>query len=467
MDAIYLGLATVLASGSRLLHRRSEKVQRSPSQAAAAKETVAEPQIVYPKLDRAKRQIRTLKLKGADDGRLSCTLSVSSLDTDQPYDALSYVWAADAPSHELLVDDQLLLVRTNLYDYLKLAAEKHYHPYGIFIDAVCINQSDLGERSDQVALMGSVYKQAVEVVAWFGAEAFGGIYDDLPAPDEADMARRLRIVKESSSNTTLAFVHNSYWSRVWTVQEYVLARCLTMRAGDLEVNSTDFGPVLVGTADDIFDGNVGAHNLLRIMFDAPRKTNDSAVGGGRTNILQCAFFVRQRAEISKLSRGDANDLCVIPGMREMTTVSPDDTTRKHSYLLVALVYALGFRLEDPTVYILIELIFLIDGPSFRWVYLRSLRVTLFSRRPHLYRYVADHSSQLSLAIAEAEYIALSRDIGRGARGDDTLVAPDGETKSRRAWGRNVTTTYREVWGESADSMEVVTERLRGGMVEDM
>ena len=40
----------------------------------------------------------------------------------------------------------------------------------IFIDALCINQDDSLERSGQVNLMGAVYSNAEEVVAWLGIE---------------------------------------------------------------------------------------------------------------------------------------------------------------------------------------------------------------------------------------------------------------------------------------------------------
>ncbi|KAF2125653.1 hypothetical protein P153DRAFT_299422 [Dothidotthia symphoricarpi CBS 119687] len=38
----------------------------------------------------------------------------------------------------------------------------------LWIDAVCINQMDLSERSEQVVRMGSIYKYAQRVVAWLG-----------------------------------------------------------------------------------------------------------------------------------------------------------------------------------------------------------------------------------------------------------------------------------------------------------
>lgn len=38
----------------------------------------------------------------------------------------------------------------------------------LWIDAICINQEDLDERSVQVAIMGDIYRQARRTVIWLG-----------------------------------------------------------------------------------------------------------------------------------------------------------------------------------------------------------------------------------------------------------------------------------------------------------
>jgi Heterokaryon incompatibility protein (HET) len=40
-----------------------------------------------------------------------------------------------------------------------------------WIDAICIDQSSIAERSHQVSRMKEIYKTAKEVVAWLGPEA--------------------------------------------------------------------------------------------------------------------------------------------------------------------------------------------------------------------------------------------------------------------------------------------------------
>jgi Heterokaryon incompatibility protein (HET) len=39
----------------------------------------------------------------------------------------------------------------------------------IWIDAICINQKDIGEKNVQVPLMGEIYASAACVIVWLGA----------------------------------------------------------------------------------------------------------------------------------------------------------------------------------------------------------------------------------------------------------------------------------------------------------
>lgn len=41
----------------------------------------------------------------------------------------------------------------------------------IWIDAICINQSDQRERGEQILYMFTIYGKADEVMVWLGAEA--------------------------------------------------------------------------------------------------------------------------------------------------------------------------------------------------------------------------------------------------------------------------------------------------------
>jgi hypothetical protein len=83
------------------------------------------------------------------------------------WNALSYQWGQDEATIPITVDRQSFLVRPNLYAFLKrMAEDEDENTRPIFIDAVCINQSDFDERSTLVLLMGEIYKRAVKVIVW-------------------------------------------------------------------------------------------------------------------------------------------------------------------------------------------------------------------------------------------------------------------------------------------------------------
>lgn len=44
----------------------------------------------------------------------------------------------------------------------------------LWIDAICINQEDTDERSEQVGRMSDIYKLADKVIAWLGPSSTGG-----------------------------------------------------------------------------------------------------------------------------------------------------------------------------------------------------------------------------------------------------------------------------------------------------
>jgi len=89
-----------------------------------------------------------------------------------PYEALSYVWGPfNSPDDPDLIqlNDCGFEVTTNLWRAL-YALRHETKDRVLWIDAICINQGDLEERSSQVQLMRDVYRKARSVVVWLGEE---------------------------------------------------------------------------------------------------------------------------------------------------------------------------------------------------------------------------------------------------------------------------------------------------------
>lgn len=182
------------------------------------------------RLNADRREIRLLDLEPLSRGpdKLSCNLRVASLDDEPKYEALSYVWGGKAdPPHALCVGGQELHITRNLYEALYYLREDDT-ARTLWVDAVCINQIDNEERSSQVSMMGDIYKKTKEVLVWLGS-------DDL----SQDMVRDIRL---HASDTGRHFIRpppspamtrtkDSWWQRVWTLQEAVLGPSLTFWSG--------------------------------------------------------------------------------------------------------------------------------------------------------------------------------------------------------------------------------------------
>ena len=84
-----------------------------------------------------------------------------------PYEALSYVWGYTTGDHEITCDGAPLLVISNCLDALRHIRLRR-NVRRLWVDAICIDQSSLPERNQQVRMMGTIYASAQKVLIWLG-----------------------------------------------------------------------------------------------------------------------------------------------------------------------------------------------------------------------------------------------------------------------------------------------------------
>ncbi len=115
--------------------------------------------------------IRVLKLSPAStpSDPLHCTLVQICIETSpiHPYTALSYSWDAQIASQPIQCDGGALLITANCVAAMR-ALRKTDETVTLWIDSICIDQSNLAEKSMQVALMGQIYSLASSVIVWLG-----------------------------------------------------------------------------------------------------------------------------------------------------------------------------------------------------------------------------------------------------------------------------------------------------------
>ncbi|KAH8760644.1 heterokaryon incompatibility protein-domain-containing protein [Hyaloscypha finlandica] len=123
------------------------------------------------------RPIRLLTiLPGHHDDEIMVSLHQTSLDArpTPSYEALSYVWGSPKDPETIFITGSNELWDIQVTRNLAVALRHLCYtdkPRVTWIDAVCIDQSNLDERSSQVQLMGDIYGLAPSgVIVWLGPE---------------------------------------------------------------------------------------------------------------------------------------------------------------------------------------------------------------------------------------------------------------------------------------------------------
>jgi Heterokaryon incompatibility protein (HET) len=135
-------------------------------------ESASYARFAYSPLDRAASssfRILTL-LPGEHHTPLSCTLSYE--DWRNPaasYESVSYSWGDRFHNKNIHLNSHPFTVTSNLESALRhLRHEKPGSLRRLWVDAICINQEDYQERSQQVRQMYHIYNQAEQVIVWLG-----------------------------------------------------------------------------------------------------------------------------------------------------------------------------------------------------------------------------------------------------------------------------------------------------------
>ncbi|KAH8656597.1 heterokaryon incompatibility protein-domain-containing protein, partial [Tricladium varicosporioides] len=166
--------------------------------------------------------IRILTLPSrSNKGPIRCTLENQSIElaSVSEYSALSYTWGLPSqPKKEIIINGREFKVFANLFSaltHLRLQQE----PRKLWIDAICINQTDTEEKKTQIPLMRYIYAQAKTVEIWLGPDEDDGEFV-LRSIERKDFAV-LETLKFMQAYTAL--VQRPWFSRTWIIQEFILA----------------------------------------------------------------------------------------------------------------------------------------------------------------------------------------------------------------------------------------------------
>ncbi|KAJ9651143.1 hypothetical protein H2198_009569 [Neophaeococcomyces mojaviensis] len=110
--------------------------------------------------------IRLLKLApGRKDDTLRGTVVVSRLDAQTKYTAISYTWGDCKEVKPLVINDTIMPIRQDVAQALSTVEECEKQQF-LWVDAICINQSDEVEKATQIRRMAEIYHHAESVMVW-------------------------------------------------------------------------------------------------------------------------------------------------------------------------------------------------------------------------------------------------------------------------------------------------------------
>ena len=172
------------------------------------------------------------------------------------YAALSYAWGDETQLATIRINGRPSRVTQNLERALRAFRdqEEFRSDMKLWVDAICINQDDLEERSQQIKRMRDIYGGALSVVSWLGTES-GDSNTALDLLHNLAGFRRMNRGKELEkllvenpgylgTGCWLALerlMERTYWYRLWAIQEIVMgASSVTLRCGLSSIDWTSF-----------------------------------------------------------------------------------------------------------------------------------------------------------------------------------------------------------------------------------
>jgi hypothetical protein len=245
---------------------------------------------IYTPLDSTNEQIRLIHLLPGcfqDDIKVEMFHAQLALDEDSDsttisYDALSYVWGSAENLKSITIVGTCtnprsgqLPVTENLAVALRHLRKQH-EIRTLWIDAICINQKDLTERSTEVGNMGKIYKKACRTLVWLGPEEENSslaahLLQSIPKdvyqraacwmirPRSETYEKIYSLDKFTSSKASwVAFSKlccRPWFSRLWVYQELHLSKVATAVVGLLEFNIKDLSKIVRAVRSMALQGN--------------------------------------------------------------------------------------------------------------------------------------------------------------------------------------------------------------------
>lgn len=191
-------------------------------------------------------------LPGMPDSPLRCNLILTRRKGGAVgYQALSYTWgeAIFPQCLEEISTQAVIRITDNLYGALQTLRFEERSRL-LWVDAICIAQDNIKEKSHQVRRMALIYREAISVIVWMGKDDQSGVFDQLACISRSPSHPRdckyeddtIRYIAYTNDPHYVLyrycrlqdvedFLAQPWFHRVWVVQEFVLAKRLCLHVG--------------------------------------------------------------------------------------------------------------------------------------------------------------------------------------------------------------------------------------------
>ncbi|RFU26983.1 hypothetical protein B7463_g9347, partial [Scytalidium lignicola] len=156
------------------------------------------------------------------------------------YETVSYTWGGEndeyALSKPVFVGPywDLLFQTKNCWEMLRFFRPQK-GTRTLWVDALCINQQDIRERSEQVTKMREIYEQCSRVLVYLGPDLVLPTIGQFPIRHRLHELGSVTIRSLQHSRLSLEkLLRRKYFSRVWVIQELVLSQRAIIRIGDID-----------------------------------------------------------------------------------------------------------------------------------------------------------------------------------------------------------------------------------------
>jgi hypothetical protein len=201
--------------------------------------------------------IRILVLHPADRFAAQLEVSFKHLDRHAPYDldisghyeAVSYCWGESSFSHSVSFSSPTsqLPITANVDSMLRHLRKPHKAKH-LWVDALCINQTNAEEKSSQVRSMDGIFQEATKVHVWLGPDASCGVekvfayFKKLVTKHEYQESGVPSVLLNHFITTDPTFrealeqlLSNPWFRRRWNLQEITLGHDITTHCGTQKI----------------------------------------------------------------------------------------------------------------------------------------------------------------------------------------------------------------------------------------